>query len=110
MKDFLRAKPTNIVTNYLTSQQSQTWLNQHFDLSKKKSCKFLKDNDNLLMNADKGSTTVLVDKDRYVSKAKDMLSDSNTYKTINRNPTQTVQHRTKTLIDMWLQKCSTINC
>ena len=48
---------------------------------------FLKNNPNILITkADKGNTTVALDKTKYVNEIKTMLSDSRTYTPLKKDP------------------------
>jgi len=48
--------------------------------------RFINDRPNVLItNADKGSVTVVLDKDAYVSKMKEILSDINTCEIVNKD-------------------------
>ncbi|XP_072025128.1 uncharacterized protein [Amphiura filiformis] len=47
----------------------------------------------LVLPADKGRATVVLNKETYVEKASELLSDSNTYKTLKRDPTPTYRNQ-----------------
>ena len=47
----------------------------------------LKNEDILILPADKGRSTVVLDKDDYENKVKQMLSDEKTYEVLNKDPT-----------------------
>ncbi|KAG5309967.1 MOS1T transposase, partial [Pseudoatta argentina] len=60
------------------------------------------DNPNILItNADKGSVTVILDKDAYVSKMKEILSDTNTYEIVNKDPIKKLTQDLRTLLVRW---------
>ena len=47
----------------------------------------------LVLPADKGRATVILNKDSYIDKAKDLLSDSNTYKRLTKDPTPSYRNQ-----------------
>ena len=59
----------------------------------------LKQNDKIIiLPADKGNTTVVMDKYDYCNKIKAMLSDQNVYKKLKRNPTSSIEKKTSSLL------------
>jgi len=63
---------------------------------------FIKDNPNILFTrADKGNTTVVLDKDEYTHKMEAMLSDSDTYTKISKDPTNKLTTGMRTLLMRW---------
>jgi len=66
-----------------------------FSLTKK----FVKDNNNLIITrADKGNTTVVIDKIDYKQKMLTMLSDTNTYKIIKKDLSRKITEDLRTLL------------
>jgi len=62
----------------------------------------LSDNPNLLITrADKGNSTVVLDRDVYLDKMNDLLSDENTYIRIDKDPTKKISNELKTLLARW---------
>jgi len=50
---------------------------------------FVKNNPNIIYTrADKGNTTVVLERNEYITKIKNMLQDDNTYTVINKDPTK----------------------
>jgi len=49
--------------------------------------------DIVILPADKGKATVIVDKEEYMSKLKQMLSDTKTYKMLKKDPTTTYKRQ-----------------
>lgn len=89
-KDILRAKVTNVTTNFLQKSRIQepSFLNSTY----KKSKNFLKEHNNLyILQSDKGGCTVAMDKSDYTEKTEALLSDASTYVKLKRDPTTTVQ-------------------
>lgn len=73
------------------------------DLKKAKS--FLKNHPNLyLLRADKGNITVITYKDDYNEKMLSILNDQNTYKTLNSDPTYSIQKNNNLLFKQLLQE------
>ena len=98
-RDSLTAKGTNIITNFLLTDQSDTCLNNHLRGLFKKTKSFLRRNENIVvLTADKGAVTVLMDKDTYIDKGSEMLKDTHTYKIINKNPLQTLEKKTNSTL------------
>ena len=65
----------------------------------------LKDNPNILITkADKGNTTVALDKTKYVNEIKTMLSDTTTYIPLKKDPTNTTQKKVNDLVKNWKKK------
>ncbi|XP_049868146.1 uncharacterized protein LOC126368293 [Pectinophora gossypiella] len=62
------------------------------------------DEDILVLKADKGNATVILDVNEYDEKIRALLADDTTYKQVNYNPTARVANRTKRL----LQECKPI--
>jgi hypothetical protein len=64
---------------------------------------FLKNNPNVLfIRADKGNTTVALDKPIYLKKMNALLRDTDTYTTVNRNPTPKLIDSLHSLLKGWL--------
>ncbi|KYQ48744.1 hypothetical protein ALC60_12250, partial [Trachymyrmex zeteki] len=67
--------------------------------------KFINDHPNILIrNTDKGNATVVLDKDVYVSKMEEILSDTNTYQLINKDPIKKLIQDLRVLLVEW--KCN----
>ncbi len=43
----------------------------------------------IVLPADKGRTTVVMDREEYINKANELLQDNSTYKKLDKNPTKT---------------------
>lgn len=95
-KDILVARTTNVITNHLQSHGDH---NNSLSVLYDKSRRFLSQNPNLLvLRADKGAVTVLITKEHYHNLALDILNDSESYLTLSRDPTSTVQQKANKLI------------
>ena len=51
------------------------------------------DKDHMVLTADKGVALVVMDRSDYIKKAKELLDDTNTYRTIQSDPTNKVNNR-----------------
>ena len=82
---------------------------QTFEQFIQKSKYFLQHNENILVvSADKGAKTVVMDRDNYIAKGNDMLSDNHTYKKINRDPLQSLETKTNKFL-LSLKRMNYIN-
>lgn len=94
-KNIFRAQITNQITNFLHKPKSNDYLNYLFSKSKK----FLKENPNLIITkSDKGNVTVIIPRELYVEKSLEILSDENSYKKLNRDPTSTFQQKANKIV------------
>jgi len=53
----------------------------------------------VILPADKGRTTVIMDKSQYIHKAKELLEDKGTYTLINTNPIQKLDNKVKRMLN-----------
>ncbi|KYM99515.1 hypothetical protein ALC62_09745 [Cyphomyrmex costatus] len=58
--------------------------------------------------ADKGNTTVILDKDFYINYVKEMLNDKNTYTVIKKDPTKKITTDLRGMLSRW-KRCKYIN-
>ncbi|XP_044760791.1 uncharacterized protein LOC123318241 [Coccinella septempunctata] len=95
-KDIQRAKVTNVVTNYIHKPTEQNNLTQGWYRESKR---FLKENSDLVvLNSDKGAVTVIMEERDYNEKMKAILQSEN-FKRLPRDPTQTIQTKCNKYID-----------
>jgi len=67
--------------------------------------KFLSDHPDLIITrADKGNTTVAMDRGTYLNKMNDLLTDSNTYVIIKKNPVNKIISNLRELLARWRRK------
>ena len=52
----------------------------------------------MVLTADKGVVVVIVDQQDYINKANVLLQDTNTYKVLNKDPTNSLKKQTETLL------------
>ncbi|RLU15076.1 hypothetical protein DMN91_012963 [Ooceraea biroi] len=65
--------------------------------------KFLKVNKDIIVTrADKGQVTVIMDRNDYIKKMKELLSDKNTYVELDKDPVKKVTRRVGELVKSWV--------
>jgi hypothetical protein len=95
----IRNKFTNILTNFKNSPNKLTCSEVNFSRLHKNAVLFLKANPSLLiLTADKGNVTVIMDRDEYNRKVHSLLTDTNTYKIQKKDPTLTIQRKTNAFL------------
>lgn len=72
------------------------------DVSKVK--KFITDTNLLILRADKGNTTVAIEKENYIEEIKGILSDNNTYMKVKYEYTATLEKENNKLIGNWAKR------
>ncbi|XP_044749651.1 uncharacterized protein LOC123310247 [Coccinella septempunctata] len=89
-RDVLRARATNMITNFThENNKSDTFIQKWYKDTKK----FLKDNDDIIvLDSDKGGVTVIMEKTEYENKIQSLL-DSKDFKKLPRDPTQSIQQK-----------------
>lgn len=101
-KNILRARVTNLVTNYLQDTPNCSNYYQNLFLQ---SQRFLKEHPSLLvLQSDKGNVTVIMQKTTYVDLANQLLLDDKYYKILNRDPTLTLQNKSNQIIKEFSNK------
>lgn len=98
----IKNEKRNLIVNCITNFQKDHSNKDNLALHKieRETKKFLKDNtDILILKADKGNTTVAIDKKEYHKKTTDILSDTNTYIILKKDPTITIQNKLNKTID-----------
>ncbi|KYN07871.1 hypothetical protein ALC62_01155 [Cyphomyrmex costatus] len=84
----------NFPSSNVTEKHILEWLS--------KTKKFINEHHNLLItNADKGNVTVFLDRNTYLSKMEDILSDRDTYEIIDRDPTKKLTQDLRALLVRW---------
>ncbi|XP_044764379.1 uncharacterized protein LOC123320947 [Coccinella septempunctata] len=96
-RDITRAQTTNIITNF--NHRSDGVKQTHLQRLFRKTQKFLKNNPELyIVRADKGGSTVAMNKQGYIEKTKVLLADERTYRTLRRDPTAAAQKKLNELL------------
>ncbi|XP_030752332.1 uncharacterized protein LOC115879578 [Sitophilus oryzae] len=96
-KDTLRARVTNITTNFLqgSNNNKPTTINVLYKQTKS----FLSKNPELyIVQSDKGGCTVAIHKADYIEKTQELLKDSQTYIELKKDPTSSIQTAYNNLI------------
>ncbi|XP_071653737.1 uncharacterized protein, partial [Temnothorax longispinosus] len=91
LHDFIKTnKKFNTIDRYINSQ---------FSICNK----FLRDNADLLVtNADKGQTTVIMNRNDYNLQMNSLLNDSSTYRKLNKDPIKKITSKLNCLVKSWL--------
>lgn len=95
-KNIMRAKVTNIITNYVQEKRHDcSYIRQMFQ----KSRKFLKENPQLIVTtSDKGNVTVIMHREEYNNKLMELINDTEVYSELPSNPTNKYQTKNNKLI------------
>ncbi|XP_072766477.1 uncharacterized protein [Anoplolepis gracilipes] len=98
-----RISVANTLQRFLCSRRHVSYIERHIGRAFSLSKKFLSDNNDLLVTkADKGQSTVVMNKTDYLLKMESLLSDEFTYKKINKNPTKPLMNKINSLLKSWL--------
>ena len=73
------------------------------------------DKNRMVLNADKGAALVVMDRSDYIRKAKELLDDTSTYRTIQSDPTNKLKNKLINIfkrikVDTGMQKTSIGEC
>ena len=89
-----RLKFMNCISNFSCQRRTHTTSQNEMTQDIKSTTIFFKNSPNILIiKADKGNTTVALDKTKYLNEIKTMLSDSSTYIPLKKDPTNTTQKK-----------------
>lgn len=103
--EIIRPEVNNILVNFINKKTQEKKKHTIFEIDARKTKKFIKDNDDIIVcRADKGNSTVIMDKKDYLHKAKQLLQDSSTYKKINRDPTNKIQKEINNITNQCIQQ------
>ncbi|XP_044766438.1 uncharacterized protein LOC123322556 [Coccinella septempunctata] len=96
-RDFLRGKTTSIITNFIHNNSNKNYTTERlFNVTKS----FLRDNEELIvLNSDKGSVTVIMEKQDYVQKMLAIIN-SNSFKELPMDPTQKIQTKCNKFVSL----------
>lgn len=91
-----RARVTNIITNFIKNNNEKDQMSLE-----RKTKRFLKEHsDILVIQADKGKKTVILNKQDYIFKAQELLQDRNTYKKIDRDQTRKIEKQHNDMVKL----------
>lgn len=100
VKDIVRAKISTVVSKFTTNKQRKTTQNTILEKIYNNTKHFRKKHENVvILNADKGKSTVLMYKDEYHKKVDELLNDRTTYKELDRDPTNKLQQKNNIFIN-----------
>lgn len=98
-QEVARSKLSSIIDNQINRiklNNRDKFLLHKVEISKK----FLRNNNNIIiLNADKGNTTVVMNKDDYVTRINNIIDDTTTYNIINKDPTNKLQKFNNDLVE-----------
>jgi hypothetical protein len=89
----IRIRTNNILNNYVAHPEKLKPLEKHIMELYKETRKFMNENDKeiVITTADKGGKTVVMYREDYMTKMTSLVSDTNTYENLTRDPTQKIQ-------------------
>jgi len=77
-------------------------IDNHLMKLKRHTQQFLKNNDNIILTrSDKGNITVVLDRNNYVNKINEMLSDNNIYMKVKNDPTSVIIGNLRKILTTW---------
>ena len=90
--DKIRLRTTNLLRDYRPTKSN-------LSVAEQRALKELKKNDNLLiLPADKGRATVIMDREKYEDKLLTMLADTATYEKLKRDPAPALERRMNSIL------------
>lgn len=103
----VRQNVTHVINNCMTKQKKMRHIPYHqkrLENNLKTTQEFMQDNQDVMFTiADKGNVTVALDKSTYISEVELLLSDTNTYQPITKDPTMDVIDKLKALLNRWTE-------
>lgn len=98
----MRNKLCNILTNHKKMRTKKSTFECILKHQVKETKTFLKEHPEILVvNADKGNVTVLINKTDYMEKMKSLLNDEKTYRVLPTDPTNKIQAKCNRVITQW---------
>lgn len=102
MADEIRAKIVNITRNFTNNYKRSKNSDKFLLLMVNKTKKFIAQNEQIvIIKADKGNKTIIMNKSDYNRAMEKLLSDGNTYKKTKRNPTTRIEKKVNDMIKYW---------
>ena len=103
LRETTRISVANSIRNFLCTHKHINYIDRYILRCFAESKNFLKDNDDIIVTkADKGQTTVILNKIDYIEKMEALLNDESTYRRINKNPVKKLTSKMHSLIKSWL--------
>lgn len=101
-----RNKVVNIITNFLSYNRVDKG-DTKLIRDEAETRIFLKENPEIvILKADKGNSTVAMSKTDFLHKGNELLSDTNTYLLLKKDPTVTIQNKLNKIIDKLIERTS----
>jgi len=98
----IRNKTISIVKKLTSSTPLRGFTDNYIFKLNQDTQQFLKNNDDIILTrADKGNITVALDRDDYNNKINEMLSDSNIYAKVNKDPTKRIIRDLRAILTSW---------
>lgn len=98
----LRNRLCNILTNHKNARVRKTTMDTILQKPVEETKQFIEENSELvIVNADKGNVTVLMEKAEYSKKLETLLNDDKTYKKLDLDPTNRIEANCNAFIIRW---------
>ncbi|XP_045462556.1 uncharacterized protein LOC123672495 [Harmonia axyridis] len=105
-RDLVRARVVNTIMNFLNSNQYSRSYSPSLCRDLRDTRAFLSNNKDhiVVLRADKGNVTVVMNRDEYSKKCTELLDDSQTYEKLESDPTVRVQNKNNRFVKILLNK------
>lgn len=101
-EDSIRARVINITRNFINNYEVSKNSDKFLLMMVNKTRKFLKENQQIVViNADKGNATIILNRTDYDKSMELMLSDASTYEKMKRDPTVRIEKKVNDMIKYW---------
>jgi len=98
----IRNRSISIINKLTSFPPHKNAIDNHLMKLKRYTQQFLKNNDNIiLIKADKGNITVALDRNNYINKINEMLSDNNTYMKVKKDSTKRIVDNLRKILTTW---------
>lgn len=98
----IRAQVVNITTNFIQNYKQSNNTDKFLLAQVSKTKKFLEENQQIIViNADKGNTTLVMNRSEYESSMNKLISDESTYEKTKRDPTNRIEKKVNEMITTW---------
>jgi len=102
MHNNIRNRSISIINKLTSFSPHKNSIDGYLMTLKKHTQHFLRDNDNIILTrADKGNITVALDRNNYINKINEMLSDNNTYMKVKKDPTKRIIDNLRRILTAW---------
>jgi len=97
-KNIIRAKATNIVTNFINKTRTNKQVDIFHKLEKATKNFFREHTELLVTQSDKGGVTVMMPKNTYIDMSLGLLQDSECYQELKVDPTNTIEQKANRIV------------